>query len=156
LPEECIDMLEPDVGGGFGVRGEFYPEDFLIPFAARRLGRTVKWTEDRRENLLASNHSREVECEIEIACERDGTIVALRGKAWVDMGAYMRANGSIPPRNVAQFLSGPYRIANIHMEPPVLPTNKTPEATSRGPGRFQPHYFLQRRPLIAAQDHGTH
>jgi carbon-monoxide dehydrogenase large subunit len=87
LPEECIDMLEPDVGGGFGVRGEFYPEDFLIPFAARRIGRPVKWTEDRRENLLASNHSREMQCEIEILCERDGTIVALRGVAWVDLGA---------------------------------------------------------------------
>src|ERR1044071_7214091 len=113
LPEDCIDMLEFDVGGGFGVRGEFYPEDFLIPFVARKLGRAVKWTEDRRENLLASNHSREMDCEIEIACERDGRIVALRGRAWVDMGAYMRANGSIPPRNVAQFLSGPYRIPNI-------------------------------------------
>src|SRR6195256_6145041 len=114
LPESAIDMIEPDVGGGFGVRGEFYPEEFLIPFAARRLGRPVKWTEDRRENLLASNHSREMDCEIEILCERDGRIVALRGTAWVDMGAYLRANGSIPPRNVAQFLSGPYRVPNIH------------------------------------------
>src|SRR5204862_5365765 len=83
LPESAIDMLEPDVGGGFGVRGEFYPEDFLIPFAARHVGRPVKWTEDRRENLLASNHSREMDCEIEILCERDGRIVALRGTAWV-------------------------------------------------------------------------
>jgi len=53
LPEASIRMLEYDVGGGFGARGEFYPEDFLIPFAARLLGRPVKWTEDRRENLLA-------------------------------------------------------------------------------------------------------
>src|SRR5712691_7440755 len=117
LPEECVDMIEPDVGGGFGVRGEFYPEDYLIPFAARKLGRPVKWTEDRRENLLASNHSREMDCEIEIACERNGTVLALRGRVWVDMGAYMRANGSIPPRNVAQFLSGPYRIPNIGIDP---------------------------------------
>src|SRR3989442_89529 len=114
LPEECVDMIEPDVGGGFGVRGEFYPEDYLIPFAARKLGRPVKWTEDRRENLLASNHSREMDCEIEIACERNGTILALRGTAWVDMGAYMRANGSIPPRNFAQFLFVPYRVPIIH------------------------------------------
>ena len=111
LPEDCIDMIEGDVGGGFGVRGEFYPEDFLIPWAARKLGRPVKWIEDRRENLLASNHSREMDCEIEIACHADGTLLALRGRAWVDMGAYFRANGSIPPRNVAQFLSGPYRVA---------------------------------------------
>jgi carbon-monoxide dehydrogenase large subunit len=154
LPEECIDMLEPDVGGGFGVRGEFYPEDFLIPFAARRLGRPVKWTEDRRENLLASNHSREMDCEIEILCERDGRIVALRGTAWVDMGAYMRANGSIPPRNVAQFLSGPYRVPNIHIESHALLTNKTPVGTYRGPGRFEADFFRERLLDMAAKDLG--
>jgi aerobic carbon-monoxide dehydrogenase large subunit len=154
LPEECIDMLEPDVGGGFGVRGEFYPEDFLIPFAARRLGKPVKWTEDRRENLLASNHSREMDCEIEILCERDGRIVALRGSAWVDMGAYLRANGSIPPRNVAQFLSGPYRVPNIHMESYALLTNKTPIGTYRGPGRFEADFFRERLFDMAAKDLG--
>lgn len=154
LPEECIDMLEPDVGGGFGVRGEFYPEDFLIPFAARRLGRPVKWTEDRRENLLASNHSREMECELEILCEPDGTIVALRGEAWVDMGAYMRANGSIPPRNVAQFLSGPYHVPNIRMQSSALLTNKTPVGTYRGPGRFEADFFRERLIDMAARDLG--
>jgi carbon-monoxide dehydrogenase large subunit len=154
LPEDCIDMLEPDVGGGFGVRGEFYPEDFLIPFAARKLGRPIKWTEDRRENLLASNHSREMDCEIEIACEKDGTIVALRGKAWVDMGAYMRANGSIPPRNVAQFLSGPYKVPNIYMESFAVLTNKTPVGTYRGPGRFEADFFRERLMEMAAKDLG--
>ena len=79
LPEDAITMIEADVGGGFGVRGEFYPEDFLIPFAARKLNRAVKWIEDRRENLIASNHARDAECELEIACERDGTIRGLRG-----------------------------------------------------------------------------
>ena len=73
-------MIENDVGGGFGARGEFYPEDFLIPFAARHLDRPVKWIEDRRENLMAMNHARECECDIEIACTRDGTILALRGE----------------------------------------------------------------------------
>jgi carbon-monoxide dehydrogenase large subunit len=79
LAESAIDMIEPDVGGGFGVRGEFYPEDFLIPFAARRVGRPVKWIEDRREHLMATNHSREVDCDLEIACTRDGVILGLRG-----------------------------------------------------------------------------
>ncbi|TMG74009.1 MAG: xanthine dehydrogenase family protein molybdopterin-binding subunit, partial [Betaproteobacteria bacterium] len=147
-------MIEHDVGGGFGVRGEFYPEDYLIPFAARKLGRPVKWTEDRRENLLASNHSREMDCEIEIACGRNGTILALRGRVWVDMGAYMRANGSIPPRNVAQFLSGPYRIPNIHVESSALLTNKTPVGTYRGPGRFEADFFRERLFDMAAKDLG--
>ena len=73
LSEQAIDMIELDVGGGFGVRGEFYPEDFLIPFAARHVGRPVKWIEDRREHLMATNHSREVDCDLEIACTREGT-----------------------------------------------------------------------------------
>src|SRR5262249_57094394 len=59
LAEDAIDMVENDVGGGFGARGEFYPEDFLVPFAARHVGRPVKWIEDRRENLMAVKHARQ-------------------------------------------------------------------------------------------------
>jgi carbon-monoxide dehydrogenase large subunit len=154
LPEDCIDMIEGDVGGGFGVRGEFYPEDFLIPWSARKLGRPIKWIEDRRENLLAANHSREMDCEIEIACEKDGTILGLRGKVWVDMGAYYRANGPIPARNVTQFLSGAYRVPNIHVESRVLMTNKTPVGTYRGPGRFEADFFRERLFDMAAMDLG--
>ena len=106
-------MIEADVGGGFGVRGEFYPEDFLIPFAARKLNRAVKWIEDRRENLIASNHARDAECELEIACERDGTIRGLRGSGAADLGAYIRTNGVTAARNTAQVLTGPYRVPNI-------------------------------------------
>ena len=116
LPEDAVDLVENDVGGGFGARGEFYPEDFLIPFAARHVGRPVKWTEDRRENLMATKHAREAECDIEIACGKDGTILGLRGQAWTDVGAYMRTNGSVAPRNIAQFMSGPYRIPNIQLD----------------------------------------
>ena len=68
LPVEQIEMIENDVGGGYGARGEFYPEDFLIPFAARHVNRPVKWIEDRRENLMAMNHAREEECDLEVAC----------------------------------------------------------------------------------------
>ncbi len=154
LPEECVELIENDVGGGFGVRGEFYPEDFLIPFVARKLNRPVKWIEDRRENLLCSNHSRELDIEIEIACAKDGTILALRGDAWVDAGAYLRTSAAIPPRNVAQFLSGPYRIANIHVESSVMLTNKNPIGTYRGPGRFEADFFRERLMDMAAKELG--
>jgi carbon-monoxide dehydrogenase large subunit len=154
LPEDCIDMIQPDVGGGFGVRGEFYPEDFLIPFCARKLGRPVKWTEDRRENLLSSNHSREMDCELEIACDIDGKILALRGKVWVDVGAYFRSNATVPTRNVAQFMSGPYAIENIHIESFPQLTNKTPIGTYRGPGRFEADFFRERLVDLAAKDLG--
>src|SRR5947209_14138114 len=92
LPECSVDLIEVDVGGGFGSRGEFYPEDFLIPFAAKFSGRPVKWTEDRREHFMASNHARDVTCEIEIACTNDGKILGLRGHAYSNIGAYIRTN----------------------------------------------------------------
>lgn len=154
LPLEAVDMIEVDVGGGFGVRGEFYPEDFLVPFASFRLGRPVKWIEDRLENLLGSNHSRQMSCELEIVCERDGRIIALRGKIYTDTGAYMRSSGAVPTRNVAQFLSGPYDIEHIHIESASCLTNKGPIGTYRGPGRFEADYFRERLLDIAAEELG--
>jgi carbon-monoxide dehydrogenase large subunit len=152
LAEAAIEIVENDVGGGFGARGEFYPEDFLIPFAARLTGRPVKWTEDRRENLMCINHAREAECEVEIACTREGTILGLRGHAYVDVGAYMRTNGAVGARNVAQFMSGPYRIPNIDIDVALQLTNKTPVGTYRGPGRFETDFFRERLFDMVAQD----
>lgn len=154
LTESDIDFIELDVGGGFGVRGEFYPEDFLIPFAARKSGRPVKWIEDRREHLLAINHSREIDCELEIACRRDGTILALRGKIHGDMGAYIRTNGGVVPAKAAQFLHGPYRIPAIKIEVAAYMTNKTPVGTYRAPGRFEANFFRERLMEMAAGDLG--
>ncbi len=78
LEQSQVDLMEVDVGGGFGARGEFYPEDFLIPFAARHVGGKVRWVEDRREHLMAMNHAREMYADLEIACRRDGTVVGIR------------------------------------------------------------------------------
>jgi carbon-monoxide dehydrogenase large subunit len=154
VPETAIRMVENDVGGGFGVRGEFYPEDFLIPFAARLTGRPVKWIEDRREHLIATNHARDVACELEIACDADGTILALRGHATADVGAYLRTNGATGARNTAQILSGPYRVPHIRMRVSLLVTNKTPVGTYRGPGRFEADFFRERLFDMAANDLG--
>src|ERR1700686_4569531 len=154
LASEDVDLIENDVGGGFGARGEFYPEDFLIPFAARHVGRPVKWTEDRREHLMCMNHAREAACDVEIACARDGTILGLRGHAFVDMGAYMRTNGAVGARNIAQFMSGPYRVPNIDLDVSLLLTNKTPVGTYRGPGRFETDFFRERLLDMAARDLG--
>jgi aerobic carbon-monoxide dehydrogenase large subunit len=154
LPESAIELVENDVGGGFGARGEFYPEDFLIPFAARLTGRPVKWTEDRREHLMTVNHARQAECDVEIACTRDGTILGLRGHAYVDVGAYMRTNGAVGARNVAQFMSGPYRIPSIDIDVALQLTNKTPVGTYRGPGRFETDFFRERLFDMVAKDLG--
>src|SRR5438045_1517441 len=110
LAPASVDLSESDVGGGCGARGEFYPEDFLIPFAARHVGRPVRWLDDPREHPTAMNHARQADCEIEIACRSDGTILGLRGEVFVDLGAYVRTNGLIQPRTLAQSLTGPYRL----------------------------------------------
>ena len=154
VAESDIDMIEVDVGGGFGVKGEFYPEDFLIPFAARLVGRPVKWIEDRREHLTATNHSREVDCEIEIACKRDGTILAMRGQVFADMGAYIRTNGGVVPAKAAQFLPGPYRIRDVALTVEAFVTSKTPVGTLRAPGRFEANFFRERLLDMVANDLG--
>ncbi|MCC6532077.1 MAG: xanthine dehydrogenase family protein molybdopterin-binding subunit [Burkholderiales bacterium] len=154
LPEQCVDVIETDIGGGFGARGEFFPEDFLVAFAARRLGRPVKWIEDRREHFLSTAHAREVDCELEIACRRDGVILALRGQAWTNAGAYIRPNVASAPRNIAQMGAGPYRIADLHMEVSVLLSNKTPTGSYRGPGRFEIDFCRERLIDLACADLG--
>jgi carbon-monoxide dehydrogenase large subunit len=152
LDEGSVELVEVDVGGGFGVRGEFYPEDFLIPFAARLLKRPVKWIEDRREHLMATNHSRDVACSLEIACRSDGKIIGLRGELAADMGAYIRTTGIVIPSRAAQFLPGPYEIPNVAIEVKALLTNKTPAGSFRGPGRFEANFFRERLMDMAARD----
>ncbi|MDO8299430.1 xanthine dehydrogenase family protein molybdopterin-binding subunit [Lacisediminimonas sp.] len=154
LDEQCIDMIEVDIGGGFGVRGDFYPEDFLVPFAAMKLGRPVKWIEDRREHLMATNHSREMECRLEIAVSADGIILAMRGLLMADMGAYTRTNGGVGPGKGTQFLQGPYLIPHLEFEVQALMTNKTPVGTYRGPGRYESTFFRERLLDIAAVELG--
>ena len=154
LAIDAIRMVENDTGGSFGVRGEYYPEDCLIPFAARLVGRPVKWIEDRREHFLSTNHARDMACDVEIACRRDGTILGIRGHAYADIGAYIRTNAVTPPRNVAQVISGPYNVPNIRFDASMLVTNKTPAGTYRGPGRFEADYCRERLFDMAARDLG--
>jgi aerobic carbon-monoxide dehydrogenase large subunit len=154
LPETSVRMLEYDVGGGFGARGEFYPEDFLIPFAAKMVGRPVKWVEDRRENLMSLSHARDAECDLEIACTRGGIILALRGHAVTDLGAYVRTNGATQSRNISQIMSGPYRIPHVRMDVTMVVTNKTPSGTYRGPGRFEADFCRERLFDMVAADLG--
>jgi len=154
LPEDGIDLIEGDTGGAFGQRGEFYPEDFLVPFAALRCGRPVKWIEDRRENLIAANHAREAECELEVACTGDGRLLAIRGRAATDVGAYLRTTGLAQSRNLVQVATGPYRVPNVALSVDVRVTNKTPSGPYRGPGRFETDFFRERLFDIVAGELG--
>jgi len=149
--EQRIRFVELDVGGGFGGRGEFYPEDFLIPFCAIRLGRPVAWTEDRAENLHALNHSREQRHLIAVAAQADGTLLALRDSLLFDTGAYVRTHGSVVPSMTAALLPGPYRWHAYRCSVRQVLTNKTPAGTYRAPGRYEANFARERILDIAAR-----
>lgn len=154
MPESQIQMIEPDVGGGFGVRGEFYPEDHLIPYAALHLNRPVKWIEDRLENLIACNHSRQQVYEIELALSQDGKFLGLRAQLINDQGGYVRTHGVIVPELSAAILPGPYHIPNYRCEVRSVLTNKTPAGTYRAPGRFECNSVRERLVDLAASELG--
>ncbi len=144
LPPGALRLTEVDVGGGFGVRGELYPEDILVPLAALKLGRPVKWIESRRENLMAANHAREVAYEIEIGFDGDGRILAIRTVIRADIGAYVRTAALVPAEFGAALLPGPYRVPSYACDLWSVVTNKTPAGTLRSPGRPECNFVRER------------
>lgn len=154
LPPERILLVEGHVGGGFGVRGEFYPEDFLIPFLALRLGRPVKWIEDRYEHFVAANHSRAQEHEIELAVDREGRLLALRDRSSVDIGAYVRTQGVLLPLITLAQLVGPYAWEGFELEAAAVLSAKTPGGTFRAPGVTEATFVRERMIDRAAHELG--
>lgn len=144
LEEAQVEYIEHDVGGGFGARGEFYPEDALTAICARRFGRPIKWVEDRREHLMAIGHSREADADLEVAFAADGRLLAVRAEIFCNIGAYMRPNGTTPVRNASQFITGAYKVDNFSVRSYAVTTNKTPAGTYRGPGRYEACFFFER------------
>ena len=137
MDETQIHVHAVDAGGGFGARGEFYPEDFLIPWLARTLRRPVMWVEDRAEHLVAVNHSRQQAHRIAGAFDADGRILGLRDDIVHDNGAYCRTHGIIVPELTVTMLPGPYRLPAYRGRIQVVLTSKTPCGTYRAPGRFE-------------------
>ena len=137
MDETLIHVHAVDAGGGFGARGEFYPEDFLIPWLARTLQRPVMWVEDRAEHLVAVNHSRQQVHRIAAAFDASGAILGLRDDVLHDNGAYCRTHGIIVPELTVAMLPGPYRIPAYQGRVRVVLTSKTPCGTYRAPGRFE-------------------
>jgi aerobic carbon-monoxide dehydrogenase large subunit len=137
MDETLIRVHSVDAGGGFGVRGEFYPEDFLIPWLARSLGRPVKWAEDRAEHLVAVNHSRQQHHRIAAAFDAGGRITGLADDITHDNGAYCRTHGIAVPELTVAMLPGPYQVPAYRGRIRVVLTNKTPCGTYRAPGRYE-------------------
>ena len=143
LPPHKIRVIAPDVGGGFGTKANGYPEDLLIPAAAMTCRRPVKWTEDRREHMMGSAHARDQVHDIEIAARRDGTLLAVRDRLWVDLGAY-HSWGIVLPYNTVAHLLGPHRVPSLAVECRGVVTNKTPNAPYRGAGRPETVFAMDR------------
>jgi CO/xanthine dehydrogenase Mo-binding subunit len=139
-----VHLYEGHVGGGFGIRGEIYPEDVLVCAAALRMRRPVKWIEDRREHLIAANHSRQQLHHVRAAIDRDGHILALEDEIFYDQGAYMRTHAATVPDLTAAMLPGPYRVPAYRANAHIRLTNKTPCGTYRAPGRFESTFVRER------------
>jgi len=143
VPPHKIRVIAPDLGGGFGTKASGYAEDALIPIAALALGRPVKWIESRREHMSGAAHARHQVHAIALAATRDGTILAVRDRIWLDLGAY-NAWGVVLPYNTVAHLIGPHRIKNMRVDVQAVVTNKTPNAPYRGAGRPETVFAMDR------------
>jgi carbon-monoxide dehydrogenase large subunit/6-hydroxypseudooxynicotine dehydrogenase subunit gamma len=139
-----VHLFEGHTGGGFGVRGELYPEDVLVSLAALRLGRPIKWIEDRREHLMATNHSREQVHRLRVGTDSAGRILSLEDHFFHDQGAYIRTHGSRVADMTAGMLPGPYKVPACKVVGHFRLTNKTPAATYRAPGRYESSFVRER------------
>ena len=140
---ESVRVIAPFVGGGFGTKAPFYAEEIVVPVAAMKLGRPVKWTEDRREHFLSATQERDQYWQVAIAVDGDGKILGLRGKMIHDNGAYLPW-GIIAPYIAATTFPGPYVVPAFKFETTVVLTNRVPTTVVRGAGRPQAVFAMER------------
>ena len=140
---ESIRMIAPDVGGGFGPKAPFYPEEAVIPAAVMKLGRPVRWFEDRREHFLCATQERDQYWTLTIAADAQGKILGVRGTMLHDTGAFMPW-GLIMPYIAAVTVPGPYVVPNYRLEMTVAVTNKVATTPVRGAGRPQAVFAMER------------
>ncbi len=144
LPLSAVDVVAPDVGGGFGVKiNHPWPEDVAVASAAMRLGATVKWVEDRREHFISSAHERQQLQHVRVGFDDDGRILGMEVQLWHDHGAYL-PYGVIVPLNTATHIPGPYRMRNFSVTFTSLYTNTVIVTPYRGAGRPQAAYLMER------------
>jgi aerobic carbon-monoxide dehydrogenase large subunit len=143
LTESEIRVIAPDVGGGFGPKNPFYPEELAIPAAAILLDRPIKWIEDRRESFTATNHERVQEWEVEAAADAEGKLLAIRGHFRHDHGAFTPSGLSLP-QNATTNLLGPYKLPALKLEVSACLTNMVAATSTRGAGRPQGTFVMER------------
>ena len=157
MPGHGIRVVAPDVGGGFGGKGSIYPEEILVAVLARHLGRAVRWTGDRLEDLLATNQAFDETVDAELGLDRDGHIVALTADIIGDVGAYSIYpwTAALEPVQVVSFMPGPYRVAHYRGQVRAVATNKAPTGPYRGVGRPISTFVMERLIDMAARRLGV-
>ncbi len=140
---DSVRVIAPFVGGGFGTKAPFYAEEIVIPVAAMKFGRPVKWIEDRREHFLSATQERDQYWNVAIAVDRDGRILGLRGAMIHDNGAYLPW-GIIAPYIASTTFPGPYVVPTFRFETTVVLTNRVPTTVVRGAGRPQAVFAMER------------
>ncbi len=154
-PEHKLRVIAPDVGGGFGSKIFIYPEEVVALWAAKRVGRPVKWVADRSEAFLADAHGRDHVTHAEMAFDADGKILALRAKTIANLGAYMSTfSSSVPTYLYATLLSGQYEIPAIYCEVDAVYTNTAPVDAYRGAGRPEATFVVERLVEVGARELG--
>jgi aerobic carbon-monoxide dehydrogenase large subunit len=154
-PEHKLRVIAPDVGGGFGSKIFIYPEEVVALWAARRVGRPIKWTSDRSEAFLADAHGRDHITHAEMAFDADGKILGLRAKTLANIGAYMSTfSSAIPTYMYATLLSGQYAIPQIYCEVDAVYTNTVPVDAYRGAGRPEASFVVERLIEVGARELG--
>ena len=155
IPESKLQVVAPDVGGGFGCKIPVYPDEALAGYVARDLRRPVKWTEERRENFVATTHGRDMILDVELAGRRDGTLTALRVRNTANMGAYLStAAPGVPTILHGLIVQGPYKIPQVAVEVIGVMTNTTPTDAYRGAGRPEATYQIERMVDLFADEIG--
>lgn len=154
LSENALRVIARDVGGGFGIKDQVYPEEVLVSYAARFLGKPVKWIESRREHMQASTHAREQYHAVELAVKNDGTLLAIKDHILYDAGAHHTTRGALPAMITASSLPGPYTLKAASIEVRSVVTNKVPSAAYRGFGQTQATFVMERMIDLAAAELG--
>jgi len=154
-PEHKLRVIAPDVGGGFGSKIFIYPEEVVCLWAARKVGRPVKWTAERSESFLTDAHGRDHVTHAELALDAEGKILALRAKTIANLGAYMSTfSSSVPTYLYGTLLSGQYDIPSIYCEVDAVYTNTVPVDAYRGAGRPEATFVVERLVEVAAREMG--
>jgi aerobic carbon-monoxide dehydrogenase large subunit len=152
VPQSAVRVVTNDVGGSFGMRSGIYPELVLVLWAAKRLGRPVKWTSDRREGFVSDEHGRDNVSSAELALDANGKFLALRVALMVDIGAYLTPRSAGPATNNVGGVAGVYTTPAIHLTSTGVYTNTTPTGPYRGAGRPEATYAIERVIDVAARE----